>query len=191
MHGRVFDPAQAHKLEDPSRLEWLPPDEILRHLQLAAPMTVADIGAGTGYFALPLARAVRQVYAVDLQPQMLAMLAEKLKAPGARTNIGLVEGEAAASGLPEHSCDRVLLANIWHELPDTHAVLREMGRILKPDGRIAILDWRPDAEHPPGPPAEHRVALESVLDTLHRNGWVARAGLRAGRYHYLALAERS
>lgn len=191
MHSRVFDPAQAHKLEDPSRLEWLPPDEILRHLQLAPEMAVADIGAGSGYFALPLARAVRQVYAVDLQPQMLAMLAGKLKAPGAPANVELVEGEAAATGLAEHSCDRVLLANIWHELPDTRAALREMGRILKPGGRIAILDWRPDAEHPPGPPPEHRVALENVLDTLHRNGWVARAGLRAGRYHYLALAERS
>ncbi len=191
MAHKLFDPSRAARLEDPERLTSSPPDELLRHLQLTPAMTVADIGAGTGYFALPLARAVRHVCAVDVQPEMLALLQRKLEAADAPRNISLLEGDAARTNLEEHSCDRVLLANVWHELPDARAALREMARILKPAGMIAVLDWRPDAEHPPGPPPEHRVSLESVMEDLHRNGWRARAGLRTGLHHYLVLAERS
>jgi len=190
-HDKRFDPALAHRLEDPERLKWLPPDDVLRHLLLEPHMTVVDIGAGTGYFALPLAQAVDKVFAVDVQPEMLSLLREKLTAQDAPRNIELVEGESAVTHLPPHSCDRALLANLWHELEEPRDTLCEMGRILKPGGRVAILDWRPDTEHPPGPPLEVRVPLERVMETLHRSGWVARAGLRIGLHHYLVLAERS
>jgi SAM-dependent methyltransferase len=75
-HERLFRPERAHKLDDPERLKWLPPEVVVR--QLAHPgLRVADVGAGSGYFALPLAPAVPpggRVFAVDLQPEMLQIL---------------------------------------------------------------------------------------------------------------------
>ncbi len=73
MNDREFKHTEAHKLEDPERLKWLPPAEILAHLRLGPGMKVADIGAGTGYFSIPIARAVGalgHVFAVDLQPEI-------------------------------------------------------------------------------------------------------------------------
>ena len=81
MNDRVFKHTEAHKLEDPERLKWLPAAEILAHLRVAPGMKVADVGAGTGYFSIPIARAVGalgHVFAVDLQPEMLALLRGKL-----------------------------------------------------------------------------------------------------------------
>src|ERR1700745_3894965 len=98
---KLFDPASAHKLENPERLTWMPPDEVITLLALESGNDVADIGAGTGYFALPMAKAVDpgKVYAVDLQPEMLNLLRQKLSAPGAVRNVELVEGDASATTL--------------------------------------------------------------------------------------------
>src|SRR5690242_15290696 len=126
MNSRTFRAADAQRLEDPERQKWLPVEEAIDALSLSPGMTVADIGAGTGYFAIPFARAVAPsgtVMAVDFQPAMLAILREKLSAPGVPPNIQLVEGSAENTGVPEATCDLVFLANIWHELDDHAAVL--------------------------------------------------------------------
>src|SRR5689334_18193385 len=98
---KLFDPASAHKLEDPERLTWMPPDEVVALLGISRGIDVADIGAGTGYFALPIAVAAApgRVFAVDLQPEMLKLLDQKLGAPEAPDNIQLVEGDASATTL--------------------------------------------------------------------------------------------
>jgi protein-L-isoaspartate O-methyltransferase len=62
-NDRTFRVSEVHKLEDPERLQWLPVDDVISALALRSEMTVADIGAGTGYFAIPIARVVRRVYA--------------------------------------------------------------------------------------------------------------------------------
>ena len=188
---RVFDVAQAHRLDSPERLLWLPPAEVLRLLLLRRGMTVADVGAGTGFFALPLARAVGEgkVFAVDLQPGMLELLRAKLADPGAPANIVILQGRADATSLPAQSCDLGFLANLWHELPDHAAVLAEMRRILKPDGALAILDWRPDVDRPPGPPLEHRIPADEVRRALEGQGWTCRAPLLVARYSYLVLGQ--
>lgn len=186
---RVFDVANAHRLDSPERLVWLPPDEVLRRLPMRRGMTIADIGAGTGFFALPLARAIGEgkLFAVDLQPGMLELLRAKVADPGAPANIAVVQGRADATSLPVASCDMGFLANLWHELPDHAAVLGEMRRILKPDATLAILDWRPDVERPPGPPSEHRIPAEEVRHTLEAQGWSCRPPLLVARYSYLIL----
>jgi ubiquinone/menaquinone biosynthesis C-methylase UbiE len=150
-HDRRFRHEHAHKLDDPERLKWLPPDAVVR--QIARPgARIADVGTGTGYFAVPLARAVLpggQVFAVDMQPEMLQLLRARVPAD---LPIVLVEGEATRTTLEDATADVVLLANVWHELDNHVAALAEMSRILAPDGRLAILDWRDDVEQPPGPP---------------------------------------
>jgi len=173
MHDRRFNPASAHKLEDPQRLVWLPPDAIVAALEVQPGDVVADIGAGTGYFALPLARAIGpsgHLFAVDAQQEMLSLLRQKLdSAP--MPNIEPVHAEADRTSLPDHACSLVFLANIWHEFDDRGAVLRETMRILRPGGRIAILDWRTDVEPVAGPPLAHRIADADAQNELRRAGF--------------------
>lgn len=132
---RTFKVTDVHKLEDPERLQWLPPDDAVRLLKLSNGMTLADIGAGTGYFAIPFARAVApcgQVFAVDPQPEMLAILRDKLREPDKPSNILVIQGTATATQLPSVCCEVVFLANVWHELDDHRAALREAARVVTP-----------------------------------------------------------
>ena len=187
MHERRFHPSQAHRLDDPSRREWLPPGEVVDRLALRAGMTVADIGAGTGYFTLPMAEKVGargQVFAVDVSPEMLARIQAKLGESGAE-NVRCVEGEASATGLGAESCDVVFMANVWHEFDDHAAVLAEAGRILRKGGRIALLDWRPDVEPEHGPPLEHRIAAEAARQALAEAGFREDAPGVAGKYSWI------
>ena len=190
---RTFNPADVRRLEDPERLSWLPPAAVVSMLDLRPGMCVADIGAGTGYFSLPLAQAIAPggvVKAVDFEPQMLALLRQKLATPEVARQIETVHGSAAATTLPDSSCDAVLLANVWHELDEHGAVLAEARRILREGGRIAILDWRTDVPRPPGPPLEHRVPMPSVSAALAAQGWLGAAGQPVGTYNYLVMAGR-
>ena len=190
MHERRFSAAHAHRLEDPERKIWLPPAEVMRALALQPGETAADLGAGTGYFALPMAVAVGQagkIYAVDAQTEMLALLKSKLDREGL-ANVELVHAEAERTGLPEASCDLYFLANVWHELEDWAAAAREARRVLKTGGRVAILDWRPDVDAENGPPLAHRV------DPSHASGYLLAAGFQladavmVGRYSWLLQA---
>ncbi|MGP8246394.1 MAG: class I SAM-dependent methyltransferase [Bryobacteraceae bacterium] len=192
MNERTFRTGDSAKLEDPERLKWLPPAEILALLDLRPGETAADIGAGTGYFAIPIAARIApgKLYAVDLQPEMLDKLRAKLAAPGVPTNIELLRGAASATNLPDASVDLVLMANLWHELDSHDRVLREVDRILRPGGRLAILDWRRDVSPPPGPPSGHRVALQDALGCLEANAWRLR-GSADWPFSYLILAARN
>lgn len=191
MHERRFPAAQAQRLEDPARLEWLPPDEILTATGVRAGEIVADVGAGTGYFAVPMAQVVGAegtVYAVDAQPEMLEWISKKIAANDLG-NLRLVHADAAATTLPDAGCDLYFIANVWHELDDRQAVLREARRILKASGRIAILDWRPDVERVAGPPLEHRLSKETAMDDLRRAGFRNAGAQNAGQYSWLVMAE--
>ncbi len=189
MNERTFRPAEAHKLEDPERRKWLPVDAIIERLALRPGLRVADVGAGTGYFAIPMAHAVGahgRVFAVDLQAEMLQLLRDKLDA--ATENLETAEGSAHQTNLPGESCDLVLLANVWHELDDHPGVLREAARLLRPEGRLTILDWRADAVRPPGPPIDHRWPVQKTVHMLEHNGWTVHDYGGIGSYHYLVVA---
>ncbi len=193
-HPRRFSPAQAHRLDAPERKVWLPIEPVLEAMELAPGMMVADIGAGTGYFALPVAQAVGEtghVVAVDVAPEMLALLRQKVTAARI-SNLDFVQAESASTGLDAGSVDRVLLANIWHEVDDRAATLAEVARVLRAEGRVVILDWSPDIpedEAPlPGPPLEHRIALSTVQQELVDHGWRITLTGRTGQYSWLAIA---
>ncbi len=191
MNERTFRAADAHKLDEPERLQWLPPDAVMDRLSLSQGMSVADIGAGTGYFAIPFASRIGSegmLYAVDVQEEMLAKLQQKLSVPGMPPNITPVSGDAARTHLNGSSIDVAFLANIWHELDSHGAVLDEMQRILRPGGRLAILDWRQDLAPPPGPPAAHRIPPGDVLKTLADRRWTVQHSGPVGRYSYLISA---
>lgn len=184
-NARTFRVSEVHKLEDPDRLTWLPPADVVAALDLRSEMTVADIGAGTGYFAIPIAAFVRHVYAIDFQREMLDLLRAKLPP---QSNIELVEGEARATTLRAQSCDVALLANVWHELEDRPAVLNEMRRILKSEGTLAILDWRHDVAGPPGPSIEHRIPVTEIEQELRDGGWSVVDARNVGWFSYFVRA---
>jgi ubiquinone/menaquinone biosynthesis C-methylase UbiE len=185
--GKRFDPSQAHRLDAPERLQWLPPAEVLKALRLQPGESIADIGAGTGYFSLPMAKEIGArgiVYAVDSQEEMLALLKKKV-AHHCAGNLHLAQAEAGSTGLADGCCDLVFMANVWHEFPDRAVVLRECLRILKRPGRVAVLDWRPDVERMAGPPLDHRIRAADAAAELRATGLKDITERNIGKYSWL------
>lgn len=192
MNDRTFSSSQAHRLDSAERKEWLPIGEVLQRLALRPGLRVADIGAGTGYFSLPLAEEIGAkgtVFAVDVQPEMLTFIEEKLKAAGV-TNVRCSVGEAVRTGLADESSDLILMSYLWHELDDVDEVLAEAKRVLVGGGRIAIVDWKPGVQQPPGPPLEHRIPAERVTDALQRAGFMVASSEDIGPFGYIVLASK-
>ena len=189
MNERTFHANNAKMLDNPERRTWLPPDQVIAKIGIRQNAVVADIGAGTGYFAFPFAEVVGpggKILAVDFQPAMLETIRSKLETRERVSNIEIVSGSAAATNLQARSVDIVFMANLWHELDELPSVLVEAGRILRPAGRLAIVDWRADMSSPPGPPDAHRVGLDSVLHNLESHGWnVVDSGLVGSYSHYV------
>ena len=164
-HGNPEDlEACIGRLLDPARARWQRPAALVRALGLRPGQTVAEIGAGVGYFTLRLARAVGprgRVYAVDPEPRMLEPLLGRLRKAGLR-QVTPVLGRDDDPLLPPASCDLVLAVNTYHHVPDGPAFLRRLARLLRPHGRLANVDFH-RRETPVGPPLEHRVAREAFL----------------------------
>lgn len=191
MREKIFNPDLAQRLEDPERKTWMPPDEIIAPLQLQCGMNVADVGAGTGYFSLPLSTAVGaegKVFAIDPIAEMRAILEQKLTASDAPRNVFVQAGLAENLPLNDHSCDVVFFANVWHGLDDLEAALRECERVLRPPGQVLILDWHHDRERPPGPPLERRIPAVKVESFFQQHNWTITVHRNVGPNHYLILA---
>jgi len=187
MNDRLMNASLAGRLDSPERLLWIPPAVVIGALAVQPGNAIADIGAGTGYFSLPLAQAagsLGRVFAVDCQAEMLGHLQFKLDT-GSISNIRVINADANSTGLPNASCDLVFMANVWHEFADRPAVLREARRILNTKGRIAVLDWRPDVEAVHGPPLHHRISASDALDELQSAGFAEVKQSNVGIYSWL------
>ena len=163
-----------HAPETEDSEHWLSPVDLLTQLAIQPGMVIADIGAGNAFYSLPISDLVGpsgQVFAVEWRPWVLDLLHAGLSSPDARRNVRFVVGRAADTGLPAGSCDIVMLADIWHTLDDPDAVLDEARRILRPGGRLAVLNWRPDTLCPPGPPLEHRVPMQPTICAIEMKSW--------------------
>lgn len=159
----------AKRFEEPERDAWQKPDEVVKALSLPADAKVADIGAGTGYFAVRLARAVPQgrVYGVDIEPDMVRYMGERAK----RENLGNLEavlGEPGDAKLPE-PVDVALVVDTYHHIGDRVVYLKRLGEKLRPGGRVVIIDFR--VESPKGPPREHKLSPEQVRGELEAAGY--------------------
>lgn len=189
MNDRLFNASLAERLDDPERLLWLPPALVIGALAVQSGDAIADIGAGTGYFSLPLAQAVGPlglVYAVDSKAEMLRHLQYELDT-GKIPNIRAINADADSTGLPDASCNLVFLALVWHELAERTDLLREAKRLLKPGGHIAVLDWRPDVEPEHGPPLHHRISASDAADSVQSAGFIAVKQSNIGKYSWLVL----
>ncbi len=126
-------------------------DLLLRELGLKPGMAVADIGAGTGYYArrmAPLVTSSGVVYATDVQPEMMQMLAGGAKKAGL-TNIKPVLGGLQSVNLPDASLDLAIMVDVYHELEFPFEVIDSLVRALKPGGRIAYVEYRAEDNRVP------------------------------------------
>ncbi len=159
----------AHVFDDPARDAWQKPHEVLQALALAPDAKVADVGAGTGYFAVRLANMLPKgrVYAVDVEPDMVRYLADRAKREK-RENMVAVAGADDDPKIPEQ-VDLVLMVDVYHHVDDRVRYFRRLASSLKPGGRVAIVDFRPDS--PQGPPRAARIAAERVIDEMKAAGY--------------------
>ncbi|MFW6124627.1 MAG: class I SAM-dependent methyltransferase [Pirellulales bacterium] len=131
-------------LERPERQQTEQPDRLLDAMQISPGATVADIGAGSGYFSLRLARRVGpegRVLAVDIQKEMLALLAQNQKNAGLDNIVGIL-GTASDPKLPAREVDLVLMVDAYHEFAYPMEMLRHIRRSLKRDGRVVFVEYR-------------------------------------------------
>lgn len=170
-HQHQFSGAEkwAKIFDDPARDEWQKPDEVIRALKLAPEALVADIGAGTGYFAVRFARAVPKgrVYGVDTEPDMVRYLAERAKREGVG-NLTAVAAQPNDPGIPA-AVDLAILVDTYHHVPDRERYFRNLQKSLKPKGRLAIIDFTLDS--PVGPPKRARIPADKVKQELARAGY--------------------
>jgi ubiquinone/menaquinone biosynthesis C-methylase UbiE len=151
-------------LEREGRAELEKPDVTIAAMNLHDGDTVADIGAGTGFYSRRLARAVApsgKVYANDIQPEMLERLKE-LAAEEGIANIVPVLGTETDLKLPAGTFDWVLLVDVYHELQQPEVMLQEIREALKPNGRVALVEYRLEGSSASHISLEHRMSVEQV-----------------------------
>jgi SAM-dependent methyltransferase len=148
------------------------PETALDKIGIRPGMTVADVGAGVGYFTIRLARRVvpgGKVYAVDVQPEMLSLL--KQRATKAKvTNIIPVLGSESDPKLQPTSTDLILLVDVYHEFSQPQKMLEKMRAALKNDGRLVLLEYRKEDPHIPIR-SEHKMSIEEAKTELEAEGF--------------------
>jgi SAM-dependent methyltransferase len=171
-HKHRFTGAQdwVKVLEDPKRDAWQKPHEVIQALALKPDSVVADIGAGTGYFAIRLSHMLPsgRVFAVDSEPDMVRFLGERAKKDGLK-NLVPVAALPDDPKLPAR-VDLVLMVNVFHHVENRDRWLRRVRESLAPAGRIAIIDFT--LESPEGPPKAARVTAKQVRTELEKAGYV-------------------
>ncbi|HEV8717064.1 MAG TPA: methyltransferase domain-containing protein [Candidatus Binatia bacterium] len=174
--GRVIAPAMSYQgagwLERPDREATEQPEKVLDALKIAPGSTVADIGSGTGYFSLRLAKRVGpqgRVLATDIQPQMLALLDENRRAAGTR-NIEPILCTPTDAKLPAGQLDLALMVDVYHELAYPEETMAQVRRALKPDGRLVLVEYRGEDASVPIKP-EHKMTLAQVRAEIEPMGF--------------------
>jgi ubiquinone/menaquinone biosynthesis C-methylase UbiE len=174
-----FDPkASAKAFDDPARDAWQMPDRVIDTLALKPGQIVADIGSGTGYFTVRLAKsaAAPKVYGADIEPGMVQYLRERAVKDGLH-NVVAVQAAADTPNLPE-PVDLVLIVDTYHHIGDREMYFRRLAKSLKPGGRVAIIDFKPDS--PEGPPPQFRFPLEKFTSEMSNAGYKL-----AAQYNFL------
>src|SRR3954447_1931021 len=154
-------------LERSEREQEERPEKAIAALHLAPGMNVGEIGAGTGYYALRIAKRIAPggtYYANDIQPGMLARLQANAAAQKV-TNVKAVLGTQTETGLPAGTLDYVLLVDVYHELSEPQAMLRQLAKALKPSGELVLLEFRKEDPKVPILP-EHKMSVKEVVDEL-------------------------
>lgn len=159
-------------LDSPNRVAGLKIDEVIARLKPAPGQVIADLGAGTGLFALPFAAAVApggRVYAVEVEQGLVEYVAQKGRAQGL-TNLQAVEGKFDDPNLPSRDVDLAFIHDVLHHIENRETYLRNLKAYLKPDGRIAVIDFIPERGGHKGQP-ELQVSREQADALMAQAGF--------------------
>lgn len=170
-----FDDAEkwAAHFEGPERDAWQQPEHVIEKMEISLGMTVADIGAGTGYFLPHLSRAVGRagrVHALDIEENLVQHMSKRI----VEEKLDNVQARRIAADDPEleaGSVDRILIVNTWHHIEARNAYAAKLKKALKPDGELFIVDFELESEK--GPPRDHKLAKETIVQELRSGGFEA------------------
>jgi ubiquinone/menaquinone biosynthesis C-methylase UbiE len=187
-HDRRFDPEHHAALNSAERAARWQPMQLLQRLDIRPGQTVLDLGCGPGFWTFPLADIVGSqgvVWALDVSQEMLDALSER----NPPSQVRLLRSELPRINMPNASANWIWGAFLAHEVEPLADLIMEIRRVLRPGGRVGLLDWCPDAVREDGPPRHHRLDPEVVRRALQENGF----GLISSDWEhedaYLILAE--
>ena len=174
--GRIIAPAMGYEgaawLERPEREFEEQPSKAIKALAIRPGQVVADVGAGSGYYTVRLAKQVGpngRVYATDIQPEMIIHLQHRLEREGI-DNVELVQATETNPRLPDGLFDLVLMVDVYHELSRPQEVVRKLRGALKPDGRLVLVEFRKESDWVPIR-EEHKMSVKEARMELEAEGY--------------------
>jgi ubiquinone/menaquinone biosynthesis C-methylase UbiE len=187
-----FDPININRLDNEWRRQNIPPLPTLEKLGLSSTDIVADIGCGIGYFTIPAAGMLdseNKVYALDTSDKMLEEVKKRISATDI-PNIIAVKTSEYDLKLPDESVTFALLVNVLHEIEDKAQFIVEVRRILKAEGKLAIIEWEKENIEM-GPPKDHRIGENETAALLRSFGMITGGAIQLANVFYGLVAVKA
>ncbi len=187
---KLFPPDKIFLLEEPR--DWQDTEEIMARLHLGAGDIVADIGAGSGYFTVPLAARVGDkglVFAEEIQIEMINYISRKVEELELM-NVRVIFGKPEDPSLLDNFFNLVFLANTYHELEEPFLMLENIKKDLRHSGKLAIIDWDPAKQSPFGPPIKVKVPENTIIKEVERAGFELIEKHNCMPYHYFLIFKK-
>ena len=174
-------------------MKFLDPKDTLKQFGIYGTQDVADLGSGSGHFAMAAAPRLDggRLFAIDVEKEMLARLVSEAKDRG-HTNIHPIWGDISkCRGVPlaDECVDRAIAANVLFQVDDRNAFIEEIKRLLRPGGKVMLIDWQ--NTHDAGPHHTHKVSKDVALALFGRHGFVKERDVDAGDFHYGMILVRT
>ncbi len=162
---------------------FLNPKQVLDQIELKPSMIIADFGSGSGGWVIPLAKKLKhgKIYALDILEEPLSALNAKLKMEKGSLPIETMKADIEKkTPLSVDRCDLILMTNLLFQVEDAEAVFKEVDRVLRPDGKILVVDWKKEASQGP----EERIDIEKIKEIGEKFGLKTKKEFEPGKYHY-------
>ncbi|SEB88452.1 class I SAM-dependent methyltransferase [Paenibacillus sp. GP183] len=184
MNQRKFNPELIAKLESPERRALFPAETLLSLLDVNGTVSVLDIGAGTGYFAIPAAAQTEGVvYALDVEPSMLEVIESKAE-KGNLTNIRTIQGALEHIPLEDGAVDRIIASLVLHETDNLKLAISEIARVLREGGRCLCVEWEKTTTE------QHRIHSFQMRQAMEENGLQVLSSVSQSGSHYVMVIQK-
>ena len=172
-----------YKFDNPNRVAELNPEVTLLTLGVNENSHIFDYGAGTGVFSIPAAKLGSQVFAYDINDDMLEIIQSKADEQSV-SNITLLNPSDLSNKIDDIWADFVLLVTVYHEIDDKNLLFEHFANLLKDGGKIAVVEFHPK-DSPTGPPLSKRVSKDDLKDDFSLRGYAACDEIDLGDNFYL------
>ena len=174
-------------------VDFLDPRKVLQEFGIFGTQHVADFGSGAGHFALEAAKRLEggRLVVIDIEKEMLTRLVAEARSRE-HDHVHAIWGDLARIGgvpLADATFDRAIAVSILFQVDDRDAFVQEAKRLIKPQGKILLIDWKEGTTF--GPHHEHRISEKEALEIFKRHGFQKEKDVNAGDYHYGMILVRS